>query len=75
MLTFQQALKYLKETRGIVVSRQTLHTYARRYRDKCQVLDGGETRPALWLMPTSLLDNYPQPSARHQQNGRGSKKA
>jgi hypothetical protein len=69
MLTLKQAVTYLKETRGIVVSRQAIHLLVQRNKGRCREFDHGDGgRVSFWLIPVSLLDEY-QPSEYHQRGG------
>jgi hypothetical protein len=69
MLTLKQAVTYLKETRGIVVSRQAIHLLVQRNKGRCREFANGDGgRVSFWLIPVALLDEY-QPSDYHQRGG------
>jgi hypothetical protein len=59
MLTLKQAVTYLKETRGIVVSRQAIHLLVQRNKGRCREFDHSDGgRVSFWLIPVSLLNEY-----------------
>lgn len=73
MLTLDQAVDYLRRSRGIDVKRQSVYNFAQKHVLQCEKM-GAKKRPILLLIPTRLLDTY-TPSERHQTNGKKHKAA